>query len=97
MLKTNKQTNKKLGAGEMAQWLRILAALPKGPGFNSQYPHGSSQLSVTSFPGDLTPSHGYECRQNTNAHKTIYLRVKISPNLVIVVATQRKLRENWSW
>lgn len=39
-LKTNKQ------AGEMAQRLRALVVLPKGPEFNSQQPHGGSQPSV---------------------------------------------------
>ena len=29
----------------------------RGPRFNSQYPHGGSQLSVTSVPGDPTPTH----------------------------------------
>ena len=29
----------------------------RGPGFNSQHPRGSSQLSVTPVPGNLTPSH----------------------------------------
>jgi hypothetical protein len=28
----------------------------RGHGFNLQYPHGNSQLSVT-VPGDLTPMH----------------------------------------
>jgi len=46
-------------AKEMAQWLR-------GPGFKSQHPCGSSQLSVTPAPGDLTPSHRHE---DTNAYK----------------------------
>jgi hypothetical protein len=27
----------------MAQWLRALTVLPKGPEFNSQQPHGGSQ------------------------------------------------------
>ena len=30
----------------------------RGPGFSSQYPHGSLQLSVTSLPEDLTLSSG---------------------------------------
>ena len=30
----------------MAQWLRALPALPKGPEFNSRQPHGGSQPSV---------------------------------------------------
>ncbi|CAO2583729.1 17-beta-hydroxysteroid dehydrogenase 13 [Lemmus lemmus] len=29
----------------------------RGPGFDSQHPHGSSQLSVTPVPRDPTPSH----------------------------------------
>ena len=33
----------------------------KGLEFDSQQPHGSSQLSATPVPGNLTPSH-------TNAH-----------------------------
>ena len=52
----------------MAQRLRELAALPKDSGFNSQNPHGNSQLSVTLAPEDPTPSHR-QSRQNTNAYK----------------------------
>ena len=33
-------------AGEMAQGLRVLTALPEGPEFKSQQPHGGSQPSV---------------------------------------------------
>ena len=36
----------------MAQWLKALAALPRGCGFDSQDPHHSPQLSITSVPGD---------------------------------------------
>jgi hypothetical protein len=36
-----------LQAGEMAQLLRALTALPRSPEFNSQQPHGGSQPSVT--------------------------------------------------
>jgi len=36
----------KKGAGEMAQWLKTLTVLPKGPEFSSQQPHGGSQPSV---------------------------------------------------
>jgi hypothetical protein len=47
----------KLGvAGDMAQWIRTLAALPRGSEFNSQHPHGSSQQSVTPITGEPTPS-----------------------------------------
>jgi len=38
--------NHQVGAGEMAQRLRALAALPKGPEFNSQQPQGGSRPSV---------------------------------------------------
>ena len=41
----------------MAQWLRALTALPETPKFNSQQPHGSSQMSVTPGPGNSIPSH----------------------------------------
>ena len=57
------------GAGEMAQWLRVLAALPEDLGFNSQHPHGSSQLSIISVPGYLTHSHRHTHRQNTSEYK----------------------------
>jgi hypothetical protein len=33
-------------AGETAQWLRAMTALPAGPEFKSQQPHGGSQPSV---------------------------------------------------
>lgn len=39
-------------AGEMAQQLRTLAAC-KGHKFSFQHPHGSSQPSVVTVPGDL--------------------------------------------
>jgi hypothetical protein len=29
----------------------------RGPRFNSQHPHGISQLLITPVPGDLVPSH----------------------------------------
>ena len=35
----------------MAQQLRALAALPRGPEFNSQQPQDSSQPSVSPVPG----------------------------------------------
>ena len=57
------------GIQQMAQRLRALSTLPDGPGFNSQHPHGSSELSVTPVPELLTPSHKQICRQNTNAPK----------------------------
>ena len=50
----------------------------KGLRFNSQHTHGSSQLSVTSVLGDLTPSHGhtsrwslYVCKNKRNTKKKI--------------------------
>ena len=53
----------------MAQMLRALAALTRGPGFNSQHSHGGSLLSVTPVPGLLMPSHRHTCTENINAHK----------------------------
>jgi hypothetical protein len=36
---------------------------PRGPGFNSHHPYGSSELSATSVPGNLTPSqNNYQCK-----------------------------------
>jgi hypothetical protein len=55
----------KNGAGEMALPLRALTAFPKGPGFDSQHPHGGSQPSVNSLR-DQTPSSDI---QEPLAHK----------------------------
>jgi hypothetical protein len=41
----------------------------RGPQFKSQHPDGSSQLSVTPFQGDPTPSHRQAYSQNSNVHK----------------------------
>jgi hypothetical protein len=62
------------GAGEMAQRLRwmvkwLSGCSSKGPGFNPQCPHGSSQLSILQFQGALTPSHRSMCRENTSVYK----------------------------
>jgi len=35
----------------------------RGPGFNSQHPHGSSKLSVAPDPGDPIASHRHTCKQ----------------------------------
>lgn len=53
------------------------------PGFDSQHPHGDSQLAVTSVPRDLMPFSDLEqqanawckyiCRQNTKILK-IFLK-----------------------
>jgi hypothetical protein len=46
----------------------------RGPGFNFQFPHGSSQVSITPVLRDLVPSHRYACRQNTSAHKNTLIK-----------------------
>jgi hypothetical protein len=38
--------------------------------FNSQHPHGRSELPVTPVLGDVTRSHRHTRRQNANAHET---------------------------
>ena len=45
----------KLGAGEVAQWLKETVALPEGPRFYPQPQHVSSQASVTPVPRDPAP------------------------------------------
>jgi len=64
------------GVGECCKWgwkdgsvIKSTGCSSRGFRFNSQHPCGSSQLSVIPVPGDLTPSHRYACRQNTNAPK----------------------------
>ena len=42
-----------LEAGAMAQWLRALKCTSRGPGFDSQHPHGA----VTPDAGDPMPSY----------------------------------------
>ena len=44
-----------MGTGEMAQRLRALTAIYTQAGFNSQHPHGVSQLFVTLVPVNLLP------------------------------------------
>lgn len=66
--------------GEMAQQSKALAALPDGPAFSSQQPHGPSQLSVTPSPGNLTPSHQYTHKENLDK-----LLFKIPPNANVLV------------
>jgi hypothetical protein len=41
-----KKEKGKVGAGEMAQWVRAPDCSSKGPEFKSQQPHGGSQPSV---------------------------------------------------
>lgn len=71
-----------LGAGESTQQSRALAFKSsfRGPRFNSQHPHGSSQPPVTPVPrgptisSDLPGQQGthmvliYTCRQNTSTY-----------------------------
>jgi len=67
----NTHTHKiKLGAGELAQWLRTLAALLEDLGWIlSNYIHGSSQLAVGPIPGALKPSFGL-CGQQVSNRQT---------------------------
>lgn len=41
----------------------------RGPWFNTQHSYGSSQLSLSPGPGELTLSYRHTFRQNTNAHE----------------------------
>jgi hypothetical protein len=56
----------------MAHQLRSLASLPEEE-FTCQHPHGSSQVFVTSNPGDPKPLHRHifrhALRQNTNTRE----------------------------
>jgi len=53
-------------AGEMAQLLSALAALPEDPG---SLPRTQVAACYCPVPGVSTPSHRYTCRQNTSVHK----------------------------
>ena len=62
-LKTNKQRQKQKNRDwRDGSMVKSTSCSSRGLGFNSQHPHGSSQLSVTPVPGDLTPSHRQTCR-----------------------------------
>jgi hypothetical protein len=41
----------------------------RGPGFKSQHPYGTSQLSITPVLEVPTPSPRHICRQSTNVHE----------------------------
>jgi hypothetical protein len=45
------------GPREMALGVKNTSCSSRGLGFNSQHPHGSSQLSVIPVPGNTTFSH----------------------------------------
>ena len=47
----------------------------KGPGFHSQHPHNSSQLSVTPVPRNSTLSYRHTCKHNIHS-----LKIKTNEN-----------------
>jgi hypothetical protein len=47
----------------------------RGPSFNCQHPHGSSELSVIPVPGEFAPSHTYICRQNIKLNKRRHRKI----------------------
>lgn len=55
-------------AGDMAELLGTLAALPNHPGST---PSTTWQVTLSATPilGHLTASHRHTCRKNTNAHQ----------------------------
>jgi hypothetical protein len=52
----------------------------RGHRFNSQYPHGTLQLSAT--PEGPTPSYRHTCRSNINAHK-IKINILLNKNFCL--------------
>jgi hypothetical protein len=52
ILSSNKKANKGWRDGSV---VKSTPYSSRGLGFNSQHPHGGSQLSVTPVPGDLCP------------------------------------------
>lgn len=49
--------------------LKSTGCFSRGPEFKSQYTHGSSQLSATPVPGNISNTLTPTCKQNTSAHK----------------------------
>jgi hypothetical protein len=60
----------------MAQWLRVLAALPEDLGSIPNTHLAAHKLSVTLVPEAPTPSHRHTCRQNVGAYE-IFFKMKI--------------------
>jgi hypothetical protein len=57
-------------AGEVAHWLRALAALPEELGsISNTHMAAHNYLSVALVSGDLKTLH--ICRENSNAHKIL--------------------------
>ena len=49
----DKDRERRLGGGRA---VKCTCCSPRGPEFDSQHPHGGSQLTITESPGNLTPS-----------------------------------------
>jgi hypothetical protein len=58
--------------------VKNIGCLSRGPEFNFQYPHSSSQLLVTPVPRDSTPSH---------RHTPRHIKLKINYLKVYVLST----------
>lgn len=50
------------------------------PGFDSQFPHGSSKPSVTLVLGDLTPPSGFRSHQEGKWYICIHAGQTLMPN-----------------
>ncbi|XP_075845389.1 deubiquitinase DESI2 isoform X2 [Microtus pennsylvanicus] len=59
--------NKRRGIGKMT--VKSTDCSSRELRFNSQHPHGCSQLSVTPVLRDLTPPHRHTCKQNISVHE----------------------------
>lgn len=85
-----KKQKKKLFLGTRWDWgdgsaVMITDCSSKGPEFSPQHPNSSLKLSLAPFPGNVTSSYRYTCKQNLNAHK-IKVNVRNSkPGIVVLV------------
>lgn len=71
-----------LGAGEGTWWLKALAILQKGPGFDSMHLNCGSQPSVTPVPEHLMPSSALlGTRHSHGAHIYFYFLYNIQENI----------------
>lgn len=68
----------KLGAGEVAQWLKETVALPEGPRFYPQPQHVSSQASVTPVPRGFNTFFWTPKGPGTHVVHLIYVQAKHS-------------------
>jgi hypothetical protein len=75
-------------AGEIdGSAVKTAGCFSKGSNFHSQYPHGSSQLSVTLTSGGLTPSYSHTCRKTPIYIKSFLKRSRVFNKMILLLSS----------